>query len=242
MGQQEHPADPAPVAQFSVAPVTPLVGQVVTFESFSYDPAGDPITVAWDIDNDGDFDDGTGQTATTTFGTAGPRTARLQVSDSVNPVVVATRSFTVAEPEPVVAAPTTPAPTPPATTTPASIPAQPSLMSPFPVIRLAGTVRPRGARVSALEVRAPRGSSVTVRCVGKRCPFARQRKTAGTRLVRFPRIRAFLPAGTVVTIAVTKENLIGKHTRFLIRADRGPKRTDSCTFPGRAKPAPCPDS
>jgi hypothetical protein len=50
----------------------------------------------------------------------------------------------------------------------------------------------------------------------------------------------FLKAGTVVTVAVRKGNLIGKHTRWLVRGGQIPKRKDLCLYPGRSKPARCP--
>jgi hypothetical protein len=44
----------------------------------------------------------------------------------------------------------------------------------------------------------------------------------------------------VLKVAVRKPNVIGKFTRFAIRANRAPRRTDSCVYPGRSRPAPCP--
>ena len=93
-----------------------------------------------------------------------------------------------------------------------------------------------------LEVRAPRRSKITVRCAGKTCPAKRIAKTSTTRRVRFKRMAGFLKAGTVITVAVRKGNLIGKHTRWLVRAGKLPKRRDLCLYPGRSKPARCPRS
>ena len=118
--------------------------------------------------------------------------------------------------------------------------ARPLLMYPFPVIRLAGSVTARGARVRTLEVRAPVRSRITVRCAGKTCPANRFAKTSRTRRVRFERMARFLPAGTVIKVAVRKDNLIGKYTRWVIRRTKLPKRTDACLYPGRGKPVRCP--
>ncbi len=127
----------------------------------------------------------------------------------------------------------------PTTTAP---PAEPSLMSPFPIVRIAGTVLRRGARVRTLEVRTSIGSRITVRCVGRSCPFARASRVAKQRLVRFRGLRGFLRAGVAVSISVRKTGQIGKYTRFVIRANRVPKRTDLCLMPGRSSPSECPES
>ena len=37
---------------------------------------------AWDLDNDGQFDDGAGSTASTTFSSSGGKTVRLRVTDN----------------------------------------------------------------------------------------------------------------------------------------------------------------
>jgi glucose/arabinose dehydrogenase len=70
----------------AVVRATPLSGAAPLTVSFdgtsSSDPDGDPITYAWDLDDDGDFDDGTGSTASWTYATDGDRTARLRVTDS----------------------------------------------------------------------------------------------------------------------------------------------------------------
>ena len=47
----------------------------------STDPDGDPLSYAWDLDNDGAFDDATGVTASGTYNGVGPKTARVRVTD-----------------------------------------------------------------------------------------------------------------------------------------------------------------
>src|SRR3954464_15094086 len=66
-----------PIACFTQSPAFPVPAQTVTFNSScSHDPdEGDSITSqAWDLDNDGAYDDGTGVTATRTFPAAGTYT------------------------------------------------------------------------------------------------------------------------------------------------------------------------
>ena len=48
-----------------------------------------------------------------------------------------------------------------------------SLMSPFPVVRIAGQFSRRGARIRRLTIDAPPGTGVKVRCGGRGCPFKR---------------------------------------------------------------------
>ncbi|HEX2159411.1 MAG TPA: PKD domain-containing protein, partial [Actinomycetes bacterium] len=69
----------------AVVEAEPGVGPAPLAVSFdgrsSSDPDGDPLSFAWDLDDDGQFDDGTGSTAASTFPTDGDRTVRLRVSD-----------------------------------------------------------------------------------------------------------------------------------------------------------------
>lgn len=73
----------------------------VTFDaSGSSDPdAGDSLTFAWDLDEDGSFDDGTGPTATTTYTTEGVRRARVRVSDVAGASAVGVVDVVVGDPQ-----------------------------------------------------------------------------------------------------------------------------------------------
>ena len=59
-----------------VAPLT-----VVFTTNGSSDPDGDPLTFAWDLDNDGAYDDATGATASRTFTSAGTFWVKVRASD-----------------------------------------------------------------------------------------------------------------------------------------------------------------
>jgi PKD repeat protein len=73
----------APQAVVTATPTTGAAPLAVTFDgTASSDPDGDAITYAWDLDDDGDFDDGTAPTASWTYATDGNKTARLRVTDS----------------------------------------------------------------------------------------------------------------------------------------------------------------
>jgi PKD repeat protein len=74
-------ANQLPAASFTSAPANPVVGAPVTLTSTSSDPDGRIVSHAWDLDNDGLFDDGTGPTVTHRFATGGSFIVRLQVTD-----------------------------------------------------------------------------------------------------------------------------------------------------------------
>jgi plastocyanin len=72
-----------PKASITFTPSAPLVGQTVSLKSTSTDPDGKIASQAWDLDNNGVFDNGTASTVTTSFPTAGSHTVRLQVTDDL---------------------------------------------------------------------------------------------------------------------------------------------------------------
>jgi PKD repeat protein len=72
-----------PVASFTVSDQTPDKGQPVTFNAAgSSDPEGTTLTYAWDLDGDGQYDDGTAATVNRTYTAGGPVTVRLRVKDA----------------------------------------------------------------------------------------------------------------------------------------------------------------
>jgi len=71
-----------PVASFTYTPLTPGIGQVVTFDaSSSFDPDGLIIHYIWDLDGDGN-DDASGPTAHASYNSAGVANVRLTVIDN----------------------------------------------------------------------------------------------------------------------------------------------------------------
>jgi len=123
-----------PVASFIWAPGTPVADSAVQLYSTSVDAEGPLASQAWDVDGDGQFDDASGASATHSF-TAGHHNVSLRVVNADGVSRTATRTVTVATP------PITPPP--PAATVK---PAPPRLMNPFPTVRLAGLIVPRGVR------------------------------------------------------------------------------------------------
>lgn len=113
-------AVPPPLtASFTMTPEAPAPDEPVTFTSTSFTPTGSVIATEWDLDDDGQFDDGRKPTVTRAF-PAGTHTVRLEarLSGTTPHTQVATRTFTVA-------APTTPTPTPTATPTATATPEPP---------------------------------------------------------------------------------------------------------------------
>jgi PKD repeat protein len=85
----------APTANFTFAPSAPVTGENVTFTSTSTDSDGQIIYTAWDLDNDGDFDDGTATTATKKWTTPGTYTVRVAAVDDDYSYRIATKTVTV---------------------------------------------------------------------------------------------------------------------------------------------------
>ena len=110
-----------------------------------------------------------------------------------------------------------------------------------PLVRLAGRPTSRGARIRLLEVFAPPGATITVRCRGRSCPY-RMRSTPVTRIrTTFKGFRGRrLTAGALVEVLVTAPGRIGKYAAFLIRRRRVPARIDLCMQHGALAPTVCP--
>ena len=118
----------------------------------------------------------------------------------------------------------------------------PRLLSPFPIVRLAGIVTHVGTRIRLLEVRAPKGAQALVRCRGRGCPVKRAEKLIGRAPVRFAAFERLMPAQVVLEVLVRKGDRIGKYTRFKLRRNRRPQRTDGCLWPGTTRMARCPEA
>lgn len=239
--------DPGPVADFDFTPAAPLTGDTVTFTSSSFPSRGSITASDWDLDGDGEFDDAAGPSADWSYESAGSHLVQLRVEQTNGMQSVAFTHVEVAErpppPPPDGSGQTGPVggsdlPTVPVVPLPAVT--QPALMRPFPVVRIAGVVLRRGADISVLSVRAPRGALIRARCRGRGCPVGSLARTGATRLVRLRKFERRLRAGVSIEIFVRKAGTIGKYTRFLIRAGKPPARVDRCLIPGRERPAACP--
>jgi PKD repeat protein len=241
-----------PVVSFFPVPSEPLPGQPVTFHSTSSDPDGFIAGHAWDLDDDGVFDDAAGSSATLAFPAPGQYRIGLRVSDDAGASNTSVLAITLrAVAEPAGAGPGTAAGAGVVTLGQAVSLAR--LMSPFPVVRVSGIVRKRGIKLRVLSVNGPVGAIVSVRCRGRGCPFRRQTRTVGaqvhsaaglapaTGLVRIRRFRRrLLRVGARLKVYVTRPDAIGKYTRLRVRRGRLPARVDRCILPGGQAPVTCP--
>jgi PKD repeat protein len=209
-----------PSAGFVWSPLEPVAGQAVDLFSVSSDSEGALAAQAWDLDGDGEFDDATGSSVRQVFPRPGTYDVGLHITDSDGAVSTVRRPVTIA------AAPVRSA--------------ELRFITPFPVVRLAWKVLSHGARVQVLGVRAPRGSLIRVKCGGKGCPVRAVRRTSRGRGVRFAQFERRLRAGISLELFIRKPGMIGKYTRFRIRAGAPPKRVDLCLFPTRRSPGRCP--
>ncbi len=76
-------ANQPPVATFTATPSSGKAPLQVDLDAHaSSDPDNDKLTYAWDLDGDGQFDDATGVTASTTYNTMGNVDVGLKVTDS----------------------------------------------------------------------------------------------------------------------------------------------------------------
>ncbi len=99
------PAACSPTAAIAAVPATPE-GTAITFNgsgSTTGGDAGDTRTYAWDLDNDGQYDDSTLADPSRAYGQDGPRTVGLQVTNSSGYVDTASVSFNVTNVAPTVA-------------------------------------------------------------------------------------------------------------------------------------------
>lgn len=152
----------------------------------------------------------------------------------------------------IVAAPAPPPPSTPSSGLAALVQAAPqqlrgpSLLAPFPVVRVAGVAFANGMRLRLLSVQqAPPGALVQVRCRGRGCPRHGARRTTvagphGVPALVFRSFERFLRPGAVVEVLVTKPGTLGKYMRLRVRRGRVPERVDLCLDAAGVKPIACP--
>jgi hypothetical protein len=169
----------------------------------------------------------------------GTYTARAEQSDDVGnigPSAPATFSVTKPEPPPVTPPVTTPV-APPAPVVIPPVVSGPTLLQPFPVVRIAGSVTASGVKLNLLTVQAPVGTLVSISCHGHGCPTrnrdtvsatGRSKSKSGLVMITFRRFERALGAGATLQIKVYGPGQIGKYTRFTIRRGKLPLRLDTC--------------
>jgi Ca2+-binding RTX toxin-like protein len=107
---------------------------------------------------------------------------------------------------------------------------------------LAGATFTRVAQLDVVDVH-PVPATITVRCHGDGCPFARRSArvtTAAGRSFTSSFRGARLRVGTRVEVRVTAANRLGKYVRFTMRRRRLPAIREACLAPGSSAPIRCP--
>jgi len=219
-------ANARPDASFGFFPDVPLAGEPIQFVSYACDPGGKLRDQRWDLDGDGRFDDASGLVVTRAF-PVGTYTVGLRATGKNGARAISRQTVVVYDGSPEDRGPLLFEP--------------PPLLSPRPVVRLAGVLTRTGAKISLLTVRAPVCSTVTVRCRGTRCPVRRVSALTGRGLLRFHEFDGSkLAAGTQLEVLVRRRDRIGKYTRFRIRRGAPPARMDSCLRYDAQRATPCP--
>ena len=225
------PAPSPPTASFTTAPAAPVANQPVLFTSTSSDADGTIQEQVWDLNGDGNYDNGGGATALRAFAEAGDYVVGLRVTDDAGLVSFDSQTLTVL-----------PVPAAPVITQKLGL----RLLSPFPVVRIAGRITRRGTRVRLLRVDAPVGTTISVRCSGRGCPFRKQVRAVPTSArsqtavkVRIRRLERLLLPGVRVRVYITKRGTVGKYTKLRFRARHAPARTDRCLMPESWAPTEC---
>jgi hypothetical protein len=91
-----YPANAAPAASFTTAPVTGTARQPISFSASATDGDGDPLAFAWDFGAQFDVKDGTDITPSFAFG--GSYTITLRVSDGHGGIATLNHTITVTDP------------------------------------------------------------------------------------------------------------------------------------------------
>jgi PKD repeat protein len=223
----------APTAGIVVLPAAPVTGQSVAFISNSSDSDGWISAQSWDLDNDGQFNDGPDVVATRSFAQPGDYLVGLSATDNSDATATTFTTVSVSD-----------APLGSVTAGRARSIAGFPLMSPFPIVHMSGIVHRKGIKLRLLSVTAPVGATVAVLCRGHGCPFRKRTRTVESRKrsnsnsvpgARSIRIRGFesrlLRGGAILQLFVRRGGEIGKYTRIKVRSGRVPSRVDRCLLP-----------
>jgi len=91
------------VADFTINPQTPRLNEAIKFDAAAStaSDAGQPLTYAWDLDGDNQFDDGTVAAPTWPgYGSVGEKVIRLRVTDNLGATALRERRVTVQDRQP----------------------------------------------------------------------------------------------------------------------------------------------
>jgi PKD repeat protein len=194
-----------PRASFTVRPSKPVEGQDITFLSTSSDAEGPLAQQAWDLDNDGKYDDGSGAVASTKKLKKGTHQVHLRVTDSKGATSIAT--------------------------VPVKVGRKP--LSPAPDILTTYGWSPRswGTRILYLYVEVPKRTNVRIRCSGHGCPSGKFLKRSGKRAttLRFTKFAGSLHSGARVTVIGWRSGSLAEYFMLKVRGgNKAPLKVKRC--------------
>lgn len=123
---------------------------------------------------------------------------------------------------------------PPPTTQPTS---GPKFMSPFPVVRTAGTFTATRTTFTRFTVKTPKGTRLETSCVKARCTLRRTLRTNST--IHLKALERSYKPNTKIRVRLTQPAFIGKYVVITTRRNKRPQRRDLCVRPGRSAPVSC---
>jgi hypothetical protein len=199
-----------PVASFLWAPATPRAGEVTSLVSTASDASSPIVSYAWDVQGKGVFAPG-GSSITTVLPSPGPHNVSLRVTAADGLSTTVTKTI---------------------------VAGGFAMISPLPIVRIAGVETSTGARITLLSVQAPVGATIAVSCRGRGCSakpqvvgVAAAHAHAGIAVVVFRRFERRYAGGSVLWIRVFVRGRLGKYTSFRIRTRKLPIRADACIDP-----------
>ena len=116
---------------------------------------------------------------------------------------------------------------------------RPSACARSRTVRISGVVFARGAQISRLTVRAPRGARITISCFGKGCPNRRVKRVARGKSIHVPAYEKYLRSGVRLVITISRKGYVSKVTTIKIRKQKAPLRSDLCRVPGATTTSKC---
>lgn len=111
---------------------------------------------------------------------------------------------------------------------------------PLPLVTLQGSVFDNGdVKVTKLQVRALRGTTVRLRCIGKRCPVKQSQNIMITNALRLKRFEKRLKPPLMLDLRIQRNGDLGKFVRYKLRRNAAPEREDDCLDQLTEKRRPC---
>ena len=112
-------------------------------------------------------------------------------------------------------------------------------MSPFPIVRTAGSFTAKRTFFTRVTVKAPVGVVVKASCIKKKSKCRLRRKLKTSKTVHLRPLERGYKSGTRIRLRLTAPGVIGKYVEIRTRRGQRPLRRDLCLRPGRIRPVSC---